>query len=280
MPDLSGYEPVVGPSVIEELRQLAKRLARRSILMVNSTRTGGGVAEILNWMIPLLGELELDTRWEVIEGSGEFYTVTKKFHNALHGKAEAITQEMFDRFVEVGRRNAERMSLKADIVFIHDPQPIVLVERRKAQRSAKWLWRCHIDVSRPQKAVWDFLKPYILQFDASIYSSPAFTQQMATRQVLVAPSIDPLSHKNRDLAPEEIQAVLRKLEIPADLPIITQVSRFDDLKDPLGVIDAFRRVRKSIPCRLVLAGGPAGDDPEADEVLNRVREKANGNPGI
>ena len=280
MPDLASYEPVVGRSVIEELRELARRITRRRVMMVNSTKSGGGVAEILHWMVPLFNELGIESEWEVIEGNSAFYTVTKKFHNALHGKTETITQDMLDQFIEVGRRNAERMALKADIMFIHDPQPIVLVERRQANRNAKWVWRCHIDVSRPQRDVWDFLKPYILQYDATIYSSPAFTQQMEIRQALVPPSIDPLSNKNRDLAPEEIADVLERLEIPTDLPIVTQISRFDYLKDPLGVIEAFRRVRRSVKCRLILAGGPASDDPEGEEVLAKVREQAKGDPEI
>jgi len=280
MPSLDDYAPLVGRSTIEELRDVVKPLIGRRIVMVNSTRVGGGVAEILQRMVPLMNELGLRVRWEVIEGSEPFFTVTKKFHNALHGKAESITPEMFDLFVEVGRRNAERLALEDDIVFIHDPQPIVLVERRVRHPGSRWIWRCHIDVSRPNQLVWSFLNPFILQFDAAVYSAAAFAQQLQMRQLLIAPSIDPLSDKNRDLAPEEVAAVLQQLEIPQDRPIITQVSRFDYLKDPLGVIEAFRRVRRSVKCRLVLAGGTASDDPEGEEVLSRVREQAKGNPEI
>ena len=280
MPSLDDYAPLVGRSTIEELRDVVKPLIGRRIVMVNSTRVGGGVAEILQRMVPLMNELGLRVRWEVIEGSEPFFTVTKKFHNALHGKAESITSEMFDLFVEVGRRNAERLALEDDIVFIHDPQPIVLVERRVRHPGSRWIWRCHIDVSRPNQLVWSFLNPFILQFDAAVYSAAAFAQQLQMRQLLIAPSIDPLSDKNRDLAPEEVAAVLQQLEIPQDRPIITQVSRFDYLKDPLGVIEAFRRVRRSVKCRLVLAGGTASDDPEGEEVLSRVREQAKGNPEI
>jgi len=280
MPSLDDYAPLVGRSTIEELRDVVKPLIGRRIVMVNSTRVGGGVAEILQRMVPLMNELGLRVRWEVIEGSEPFFTVTKKFHNALHGKAEYITPEMFDLFVEVGRRNAERLALEDDIVFIHDPQPIVLVERRVRHPGSRWIWRCHIDVSRPNQLVWSFLNPFILQFDAAVYSAAAFAQQLQMRQLLIAPSIAPLSDKNRDLAPEEVAAVLQQLEIPQDRPIITQVSRFDYLKDPLGVIEAFRRVRRSVKCRLVLAGGTASDDPEGEEVLSRVREQAKGNPEI
>jgi trehalose synthase len=280
MPSLTEYEPIVGNSTVEEVRDLGKRLAGRRIAMVNSTRVGGGVAEILNWMVPLLKELRLDIRWDVIEGSEPFYKVTKAFHNALHGKQEIVTEEMFELFLDVGRRNAARLALDADVVVIHDPQPITLVEQRKHRSSSRWLWRCHIDVSKPHPQVWNFLQPFILKFDAAIYSAAAFAQRMAMRQVLIAPSIDPLSDKNRDLPPEEIDAILKRLGVPRDRPIITQVSRFDYLKDPLGVIEAFRRVRKLIKCRLVLAGGPASDDPGGEEVLNRVREAADGSPEI
>jgi trehalose synthase len=248
--------------------------------MINSTRVGGGVAEILNRMIPLLKELGLDARWEILEGSEPFYRVTKKFHNALHGRLEALTPEMFELFLEVGRRNAKQLRLDGDVVFVHDPQPIVLVEERGRLPASRWVWRCHLDVSKPQQAVWKFLQPFILKFDAAVYSSSAFAQRMAMRQILIAPSIDPLSEKNRDLSQEDIASVLQALHIPQDRPIITQVSRFDYLKDPLGVIEAFRRVRKSIRCRLVLVGGPASDDPEAKEVLDRVHEEAAGNPEI
>lgn len=280
MPSLADYEPIIGSSTVEELRDLAKRLAGTRIAMVSSTRVGGGVAEILERMVPLLRELDLNVRWEIIEGSEAFYRVTKAFHNALHGKPGPITPEMFDLFLEVGRHNAEQLVLDDDIVFIHDPQPIALIEQRRTHPSSRWLWRCHIDVSRPSQAVWNFLKPFILKFDASIYSSSAFAQQIPMRQVLIAPSIDPLSDKNREMAPEEVASILQKLGVPRDRPIITQVSRFDYLKDPIGVIDAFRRVRKSVKCRLLLAGGPASDDPEGEEVLNRVREEAEGNPDI
>ena len=277
---LAQYETVVGQAVIEELRELARRLRGKRVVMVNSTRSGGGVAEILNRMLPLLTELDVPVRWEILEGSEQFFKVTKRIHNALHGKQEHVTQKMFDLFLEVGRSNVQRLALDEDIVFIHDPQPLPLVEQKGKHAGSRWIWRCHIDVSRPNKEVWAFLRPFIAKFDAAVYSAPAFVQKMSIRQVLIAPSIDPLSDKNRDMDRVEIDAILRRLEIPRDLPIVTQVSRFDYLKDPMGVIEAFRRVRRTHPCRLVLAGGPATDDPESAEVLRRVQEASKGDAEI
>jgi len=280
MSRLSEYEPIVGASTISELREAARRLAGRRIVMVNSTRFGGGVAEILHRMVPLLNELQVNVRWEVIEGTDAFYRVTKKFHNALHGQAESLTPEMFDLFLEVGRRNAQRLALDDDVVFIHDPQPILLVERRSRRSNSRWLWRCHLDVSAPNVRVWNFLKPFIMKFHAAVYSHPAFVQKLPMRQILIAPSIDLLSDKNRELPREDIQAILQRLGIPRDLPIVTQVSRFDRLKDPVGVIEAYRMARRSVKCRLVLAGGAATDDPEGEEVLSEVREAAGNDPLI
>ena len=277
---LTAYEPLVGGGYLEELSELAKRLAGRRVVMVSSTRAGGGVAEILSRMVPLLNELGLETRWEVIEGSEPFYAVTKAFHNALHGKPETITPAMFETFLEVGRRNAQRLALEEDIVFIHDPQPMTLIERATEPRASRWIWRCHIDVSRPNQTVWGFLKPFLLKYDVAVYSSPAFAQQMAMRQILIAPSIDPLSDKNRELDPGETAAVLQRLGVPQDRPLVTQISRFDELKDPLGVVDAFLRVRRSVKCRLVLAGGPASDDPEGEAVLRRLNERVKGHGDI
>jgi trehalose synthase len=248
--------------------------------MVNSTKSGGGVAEILSRMIPMLEELGMSVRWEVIEGTEPYYRVTKKFHNALHGRAETFTPDMFDLFADVGRRNMEKLSLRDEVVFIHDPQPITLVDSRPRWPLTRWIWRCHIDVSSPAPVVWRFLQPFILRYDTAIYSAPAFVQRMGVRQVLVAPSIDALSEKNRDMDPEEAQSILRRLGVPTDRPILTQVSRFDYLKDPIGVIDAYRRVRRTHRCRLVLAGGPAHDDPESAEVLAMVQEEAAKDPDI
>ena len=221
----------------------------------------------------------VDARWNIIKGTDEFFRVTKKFHNALHNRHETITDEDFDIYLGMNRKNMVETPLEGDIIFIHDPQPAGLI-LRKPEIGRKWIWRCHIDISHPNMDVWNFLQPFINQYDATVFSSATFSRQLPVRQFLISPSIDPLSDKNRELPQTIIDDVLAKYKIPNDKPILTQVSRFDYLKDPVGVIQAFEIVRKSIDCRLVFAGGTASDDPEGDKVLAEVRERAGNNPDI
>ena len=276
---LQDYEPIVGRSCLEELRMLSEKFSGKIVQIINSTFIGGGVAEILEHMVPLLNQLGVDARWNVINGSEEFFEVTKKFHNALHGKRERVSAQDFALFSEVTERNMKEISFYGDILFIHDPQPVGLIAKKK-EIGRKWLWRCHIDVSSPDKKVWSFLRRFIVDYDAAVFSAPNFAQQLPIRQFLVTPSIDPLSDKNKELDSGTIDAVLAKYGLVSDKPMITQVSRFDRLKDPLGVIEAFEMVRKSIDCQLVLAGGTATDDPESEEVLEEVRKRAEDNPDI
>jgi trehalose synthase len=268
---LQDYIPVVGQAVIDDLMIAADKLKDKSIRMFNSTAVGGGVAEILNRMVPLLAELGINTKWEVIRGGAEFFSVTKKFHNALHGKKEDITQHDFDIFMDASQKNIDAFATDDDIIFIHDPQPIALVNKKTEN---KWVWRCHIDVSNPDKVVWRFLMDFLNKYDAVVFSAPGFSQQLPMRQFLISPSIDPLSDKNRDLPQEMIDAVLNKYGLDGSRPIVTQISRFDRLKDPLGVIEAYQQVKKRVDCQLVLAGGGASDDPESVQVFEEVKEKA------
>jgi len=276
---LSHYEAVVGSQVIHELRLLAGKLAGKKILHVNSTAVGGGVAEILNHMIPLFNELGVQTRWDVIKGGEEYYAVTKKIHNALHGNPEEFTAADRALFMETQEKNLKQLELREDIVFIHDPQPVGLVKRKEKYKN-KWIWRCHVDVSSPQADVWEFLKGYVEAYDRSVFSSPAFSRKLSIPQALVCPSIDPLSDKNRELSAEEVDAVMNRLKIPRDKPLVTQVSRFDRLKDPVGVIQAFKGIRNYVDARLLLVGGSADDDPEGAEVLLEVKEAAGNDPDI
>ncbi|MDM7998912.1 MAG: glycosyltransferase [Dehalococcoidia bacterium] len=275
---LIDYEPIVGKSTIEEIRMLASKLEGREVVNVNSTYVGGGVAEILNRMVPILQGLGIDARWNVIKGNPAFFEVTKKFHNALHGRKESISDDDFALFLDINRKNMAEMDFHGQIMFIHDPQPSALIEKKGA--GGKWIWRCHIDVSNPDERVWRFLERFVIQYDATVFSAPAFSRPLPIRQFLISPSIDPLSDKNKELSKQQIDAAMERLGIPRDKPIITQVSRFDYMKDPVGVITAFEMVRRSVDARLVLVGGGATDDPEGEKVLAQVKERANGNPDI
>jgi len=276
---LEAYQPIIGQQAIDELRLLADHLQKRQIQHVNSTAVGGGVAEILNRLIPLLQGVGVSARWDVIKGGETFFQITKKIHNALHGQPVTLTPHDYRVFLETAAQNLKSLSLTGDTLFIHDPQPVALI-KAKSQHGGRWVWRCHIDVSAPRLGVWRFLKRFVEHYDAAIFSVPQFAQRLPIRQFLIAPSIDPLSDKNRELSEETIADILHRLGIPRERPLVTQVSRFDRLKDPLGVIDAFRLVRKTVNCQLVLVGGGASDDPESAQILQEVRTRAHNDPDI
>uniref|UniRef100_A0A7C3Z0Z5 Glycosyltransferase n=1 Tax=Desulfobacca acetoxidans TaxID=60893 RepID=A0A7C3Z0Z5_9BACT len=279
MANLSEYAPIVGDEVVSQLERLTEVVAPRRFVHINSTRYGGGVAEILNRAVPLLNQLGLETHWQVMEGDPSFFEITKAMHNALQGNKVYFSREMINHYLEVNRENARRCDWEADFVLVHDPQPAYMIEELRP-RAKHWVWRCHIDVSRPSLQVWKFLRDIVRQYDASVFSMPQFAQSLPHPQYLIHPSIDPLSEKNRELTPEEIAAVLERLGIERDKPIVLQVSRFDAFKDPLGVIQAFRLVRRHTPCKLVLAGGEATDDPEGARLFAEVQEAAHGDPDI
>ena len=276
---LEDYQEVAGPGVIEELRALAGRVAGRSMQHINSTPVGGGVAEILTRLVPLLRELGVEATWDVIKGDQAFFGVTKAFHNALHGKPEQVTAQMYDIFRANTETNLRDMNFTGDTIFVHDPQPAGLVAR-KQEIGRHWVWRCHIDVSAPQPDVWEFLRPSIELYDAAIFSMPDFAQRLPMPQFRIAPSIDPLSDKNKTVDASLITRVLEKYRIDPNRPVLTQISRFDRFKDPLGVIAAYNLVKKRHRCQLVLAGGGAPDDPEGEEVLHEVQQAAAADPDI
>ncbi len=277
MAKLEEYVPIVGQPVLDSLRLAASRLEGKVVQNINSTAVGGGVAEILTRMVPLLRELGIDARWDLIKGGEQFFSVTKKIHNLLHGRDDRLTDQYFAVFNETSEANAREVNTYGDIVFIHDPQPITLVKKRAGNR---WIWRCHVDVSCPNPQVWDFLQGFISEYDAAVFSAPSFSNLLSIRQFLIAPSIDPLSDKNKDLPQETVDEVLRKWGIDKHRPIITQISRFDRLKDPVGVIDAYLLVKRHTDCQLVLAGGGASDDPEGVQVLEEVKNRASTDPDI
>ena len=276
---LDEYSTVIGDGEIDEMRALARPLTGRTVQMVNSTAVGGGVAEMLNRIVPLAEELGLNIRWDVMTGGDDFFDVTKAFHNALHGEPYHPEPAHFEIFRAYNEQNIKRIPLDSEFIIIHDPQPAGFIQARK-RKTGHWIWRCHIDLSHPNPSVWSFLESYVSQYDGAIFSSPQFARQLPIRQYLFYPAIDPLSEKNRELEPDFIMQVLTRYSIDPLRPILTQISRFDRLKDPVGVIRAYRIVRRYFDCQLVLAGGSATDDPEGVEVLKEVKRAAEGDPDI
>lgn len=275
---LDAYREVAIPGTVETIERLAEPLRGRSFLHVNSTRVGGGVAEILQRLTGLFSDVGLEPRWEVLEGSDDFFSVTKSFHNALQGQNQILTPEMRETYQSTVRTNGAKLDLAADAVVIHDPQPAAMVERR--DRTVPWIWRCHIDLSRPDREFWKFLRSYVVEYDVAVFSLPQFARRLPIPQLLQWPSIDPLSDKNVELSKKEIRERVTRLGVPLDRPMVLQVSRFDRFKDPVGVIKAFRLVRREVSCILVLAGGTADDDPEAASVLEEIQEVTEGDPDI
>ncbi|GJM16505.1 MAG: glycosyl transferase family 1 [Thermodesulfobacteriota bacterium] len=280
---LSAYAKVAGQDAVSKLQQLAAPMKGKKFVHVNSTRVGGGVAEILMKMVPLMNELGIDTSWEVITGEDKFYQCTKSMHNALQGDQVDIADDLLKAYEETNFKNAEELRPileETDYVIIHDPQPAPLLSLCPNRRG-KWVWRCHIDASKPHPPVWNYLSQYVKDYDASYFSLADYAQQLPHTQYLIPPSIDPLSEKNMDLDQSEIESVYEEFDLDRSRPIMLQVSRYDRFKDPIGVIEAYKFVKESMPeIQLVLAGGGATDDPEGEEVLREVRESAGDDPDI
>jgi trehalose synthase len=276
---LDDYRAVLGDPEVAQLRALAASLRGRTVQMVNSTAVGGGVAEILTRLVPILQELGLAIRWDVITGGNDFFEVTKAFHNALHGGHYDMPPESFEVFLAYNEQNLGRLQMEGELTVIHDPQPVALIKGRR-NHSGHWIWRCHIDLSRPNPTVWQFLEPWVNRYDGAIFSSPEFSRQLSVPQYLFYPCIDPLAEKNRDLEPDFVRETLERFNIDPARPILTQISRFDRLKDPVGVVRAYKIVKRYFDCQLTLAGGGASDDPEGSAVLAEVREAAAGDNDI
>jgi len=279
---LEQYVPIVGKEVVDHLTRLGSALSGKKVVHINSTRAGGGVAEILERMILLKQELGIDTTWEVINADDVFFMITKKLHNSLQGWQQTFPQNWFKKYTEVNESNSRRLKellQEADVVFIHDPQPLPLIQFFPKRRG-KWIWRCHIDLSRPVRPVWKQLRDLVAMYDASIFSLVNFTQPLPHTMFIIPPSIDPLSEKNRELEPGELDKYREQFGLDPQIPLLVQVSRFDRFKDPIGVIQAYKMVKKYQPVQLVLAGGEATDDPEAKNVLAEVREAADGDQDI
>lgn len=279
---LNDYASAAGPDIIHHLEQLAESLKGAKVVHINSTREGGGVAEILHKLIPFKRALGIDAQWEIVEGEDLFYQCTKGFHNALQGMKVDLSADMLRAYEKTNQENAERLHdllNDADFVFIHDPQPAALLQHFP-ERKGKWLWRFHIDASHPYRPVWKYLRQFVTGYDASIFSLAQFAQPLPHPQYIIAPSIDPLSDKNCELTADEISMVRSRFKLDPALPLLLQVSRFDRFKDPLGVIEAYRLIKKQTPLQLVLAGGSATDDPEGDAVLREVHLAAQNDSDI
>ncbi|BFI75223.1 glycosyltransferase [Sulfurisphaera ohwakuensis] len=272
------YAEIIGEDELDSIVKIAEKLKGVSVLHVNSTPSGGGVAEILSKLIPLMRELGIETDWKVIRGDKDFFTVTKSFHNSLQNGFGELPKGAFEIYNKWQEINGNELDLDYDIIFIHDPQPAGLIKFRK---KGKWIWRCHIDISNPYEPVWNFLKQYVQQYDSIIISSPVFGRDdLIKPQYIVPPSIDPLSIKNRPIPEITVRRILYKFDVDPDRPIITQVSRFDRAKDPLGVIKTYKLVKRHTDVQLVYVGSPASDDPEGEIVYNETVQAAGSDKDI
>jgi trehalose synthase len=274
---IDDYRRVAPPGAIDMLLRLADKVRGRRLLHISGGRFGGGPAEILHTLVPMMVDLGIEATWEITGGDPGFNTTATALRAALDGAERVLTDEALDHYVEMNRVNAKKLSLDADVVLVHDVQPATLVEHRGA--GSRWVWQCHFDSSRAQRRAWTFLRPWINQYDAAIFSLPRFGRRLGIPRYVIAPSIDPLSAKNRDLISREVTTILRGLDIAQDRPFLLQVAPFTAAEDPLGVVNAYRLVKKHYNVRLVLAGTGDGDRAGVD-MLAELREAARHDPDI
>jgi trehalose synthase len=279
---LAGYAPIVGDEAIAELRDLAQPFQGARVVHVSATAYGGGVAEMLHTLVPLMRDAGLDAEWRVIAGSDAFFAVTKSMHNALQGMDLPLTPAAQATYLHTNVDNAVDFADGFDFVVVHDPQPAALRALRPGD-GGRWIWRCHIDLTEANPQYWGFLRPFVEEYDAAIFTLPAFAKQdlRIGKVAIIPPAIDPLSSKNVPMAPEQVREILGRYSVDPDWPILVQVSRFDPWKDPLGVIDVFRAVRQEVPgLQLVMVGSMAHDDPEGMEYFQQTKDYAAGDPDI
>jgi trehalose synthase len=265
---LEDYEPLVGKEAIDRVRKKAETLRDLHVAHINSTYYGGGVAELLSPLTLLMNDLGIKTGWRLIQGSPDFFSITKKMHNALQGGEINLSDRKTKIYEEVIYENTIRNHLDHDTVIVHDPQPLLMINHYR--RRGPWVWRCHVDLSAPNRKLWHYLKPQVEKYDAVIVSCKEYRQDIKTPQIVFSPAIDPFSIKNRDMSERDIEERLSHYKIPMDLPIVAQVSRFDRWKDPEGVIKAFKIARKKVDATLVLLGNVATDDPEGERVYESL----------
>ncbi len=280
---LAEYGTIVSRGLMDEVKRLAEPLQGKRVLHVSATAFGGGVAEINYTLVPLMADAGLEVEWRIIHGADEFFDVTKAIHNGLQGDPRSLTPDEIATYHRYNEQNAEELDANAyDYVIIHDPQPAALIESFP-ERTAKWIWRGHIDFSTPNPEVLDVIAPSVRRYDAAIFHMREYVPH-ADALPLVAiwpPAIDPLMPKNMALAPEDASYIVDQFGIDVERPLITQVSRFDPWKDPLGVIDAYRLVKRRVPdVQLALVGSMAHDDPEGWDYYQRTVDHADGDPDI
>jgi trehalose synthase len=269
IPQIEDYEPFVGPKTIDRIQKKARSLQNLHVANINSTYYGGGVAELLSSLTLLMNSVGIKTGWRLIQGAPDFFSITKKMHNALQGGKINLSDRKMHIYEEVIYENAIRNHLDShNIVIIHDPQPLPMINHYK--KNGPWIWRCHIDLTNPNKDLWNYLVPTIEKYDAVIFSLKDYAKKLKTPQVFFMPAIDPFKIKNREMSEDEIKERLNHYKIPTDLPLVVQISRFDRWKDPQGVIEAFKLARKEVKCTLVLLGNVATDDPEGSEVYESL----------
>ncbi len=269
---LEDYEPFIGAEAVARLHQKARALQHLHVVHVNSTYYGGGVAETLSSLTLLMNTLGIKTGWRVIQGAPDFFSITKKMHNALQGGEINLTDRKCQIYQEVIYENAVRNHLDDhNFVIIHDPQPLPLIHHYR--KLGPWIWRCHLDLTEPHPDLWRYLRVSIEKYDAVVLSLKEYWQDLNIPQLDFSPGIDPFTTKNREMSDTEMEERLRHYGIPTDLPLVVQISRFDPWKDPEGVIEAFKLARQEVDCTLVLLGNVATDDPEGPEVYQRLLEK-------
>lgn len=275
--ELDEYRDHAPKGTVDFLYRLSDQVAGRSFLHISAGRYGGGMAEILRRLVPMLNTLGINARWEVLVGDQEFFQVTRRLANSLQSQDDHLTEQMQQVYLRINERTAQTLNLDADLVMIHDPPPAALIEHRKG---GKWLWRCYLDIAKPRQHSWSFLRRFLIGYDAAVFSLPGFAHRLPIPQFLISPSIDPLSEKNRPMTRLEINQVLNRLGVPRDKPILLQLARFEWFKDPMGAIKAYRLVKKQHNCRLVVAGSGVMHDPEGEAVLAEIQEAVGNDPDI
>ncbi|MCH7761041.1 glycosyltransferase [candidate division TA06 bacterium] len=273
MSRLEKYREIVGDKVIKEIQEKARDLRGKHILHINSTYSGGGVAEILDSLVPLMNDIKIVADWRIVHGKPDFFTVTKKFHNALQGDSINLSERKKQLYIQTNEIFSSYTNINQDCVIVHDPQPLPLI--KFFEKKQPWIWRCHIDLSKPNGDLWKFLSDFIIQYNMVIISNKNYKKNgLSVEQRIVNPAIDPLSTKNKEISDATISKYLRKFGVPLDKPLITQISRFDKWKDPEGVIDVYKKVKTKVDCRLILCGNMASDDPEGLEIFQKTERKA------